>query len=105
MLSLHVVSYPEESITFLNLVVVASSRLPLISVGAGLMSVLSMPSLLPRNAHDRMSSSQLAKSLFVETNANSQTVYGSTNFVPLTVGIVEGRSFSDFVCFFSCFFF
>ena len=31
--SLHVVGYPEESITFLRLVVVASSRLPIVSVG------------------------------------------------------------------------
>ena len=41
-LSLHVVGYPEESITFLRLVGVASSRLSLVSVGVGLMSVLSM---------------------------------------------------------------
>ena len=44
-----------------------------------------------------MSSSQLAESSFLKINADSQTVSGSTNFVPLTVGIVEGRSFSDFV--------
>ena len=89
------VGYPEESVTFLRLVVVASSMLPLISVGVGLMSVLSMPSPLLRNAHDRMSSGQLAKSSFVVINAGSQAVSGSTNFVSLSVGIVEGRSFSD----------
>ena len=44
-----------------------------------------------------MSSSQLAKSLFVKIHADSQTVSGSNNFVLLTVGIVEGRSFNDFV--------
>ena len=88
------VGYPEEPITFLRLVVVASSRLCLISGGVGLMSVLSMLSRLPRNPHDRMSSSQVAKESFVEINADSQTVSGSTNFVPLTVGIVGGRSFS-----------
>ena len=47
-LSLHVVGYPDKSITFLRLVVVASSRLPLVSVGVGLMSVLSMLSPLSR---------------------------------------------------------
>ena len=46
MLSLHVAGYPEESITSLRLVVMASSRLPLVSVGVGLMSVLSMLSPL-----------------------------------------------------------
>ena len=45
-LSLHVVGYPEESIIILRLVVVASSRLTLFSVGVGLMSVLSMLSPL-----------------------------------------------------------
>ena len=35
-LSLHMVGYPEEYITFLRLVVVASTRLPLVSVGVGL---------------------------------------------------------------------
>ena len=44
-----------------------------------------------------MSSSQLAKSSFVKINADSQTVSDSINFVSLIVGIVEGRSFSDFV--------
>ena len=64
-LSLHVAGHPEESITFLRLVVVASSRLPLVLVGVSLISVLSI------------------------------------NFIPLTVGIVEGRSFSD-LCLFLC---
>ena len=45
-LSLHVVGYPEESIIILRLVVAASSRLTLFSVGVGLMSVLSMLSPL-----------------------------------------------------------
>ena len=64
------------------------------------MSVLSMLSPLFPN-DDRISSSQLAESSFVKIYAYSQTVSGSTNFVPLTVGTVEvrSRSFSDFVDF------
>ena len=46
MLSLHVAGHPEESITFLRLMVVASSGLFLVSVGVGLMLVLSMLSPL-----------------------------------------------------------
>ena len=44
-----------------------------------------------------MSSNYLAKSSFIKINADSQTVSGSFNFMPLTIGIVEGRSFSGFV--------
>ena len=47
-----------------------------------------------------MSSSQLAKSSFVNIKSDNQTVSGSVNVVLLTVGIVEGRSFSDFVSIF-----
>ena len=43
-----------------------------------------------------MSSSQLAESSFVKINADIKTVSDSTNFVPVAVGIVEDRSFSDF---------
>ena len=43
-------------------------------------------------------SSQLAESSFVKIHSASQTVSDPTNFVLLTVGIVEGRSFNDFVC-------
>ena len=46
-LSLHVAGHPEESIILLRLIVVASYRLGLVSVGVGLMSVLSMLSPLP----------------------------------------------------------
>ena len=45
-LFLHVAGHPEKSITLLRLMVVASSRLFLIPVGVGLMSVLSMLSPL-----------------------------------------------------------
>ena len=45
-LSLYVAGYLEESFTFLRPVVVVSSRLSLVSVGIGLMSVLSMLSPL-----------------------------------------------------------
>ena len=44
----------------------------------------------------------LAESSFVKINANNPIVSGSTNFVPLPVGTVRGRSFSDFVLFFLC---
>ena len=47
MLSLHVAGHPEESIILLRLIAVASYRLGLVSVGVGLMSVLSMLSPLP----------------------------------------------------------
>ena len=46
MLSLHVAGHFEESITFLRLVAAASFRLPLVLVGVGPMSVLSVLSLL-----------------------------------------------------------
>ena len=65
------------------------------------MSVLSMLSPLFPN-DDRISSSQLAESSFVKIYADSQTVSGFTNFVPLTVGTtveVRSRSFRDFVDF------
>ena len=44
-LSPHGVVYPEETITFLRLGVVESFRLSLVSVGVGLMCVLTMLSL------------------------------------------------------------
>ena len=45
-LSLHVAGHADESVTFLRLMVVASSRLPRVSEGVGLMSGLSMLSHL-----------------------------------------------------------
>ena len=42
MLSLHAAGHPEEYITLLRLMVVAFSRLLLVSEGVGLMPVLSM---------------------------------------------------------------
>ena len=54
MLSLHVAGHPEESITLPRLMVVTSSRLFLVSVGIGLMFVISMLSPFPRNAYDTM---------------------------------------------------
>ena len=45
-ISLHVAGHPEESSTLLHLMLVASSRLLLVSEGVGLMSVLSMLSPL-----------------------------------------------------------
>ena len=50
-----------------------------------------------------MSFSQLAnKVVGRKMNADGQAVSGSNNFIPMTVGIVEGRSFSD-SCLFLCF--
>ena len=90
--------YPEEFITFLRLLVVASSSSPLFLVGVGPMSLLSMLSPLSRNGNGRMSSGQLAKSSFRKNKCGQSRPYPpSTNSVPLTVGTVKVRSFNDSV--------
>ena len=98
--SLYEAGYLEESITitFLRWLVEAFSSSPLFSVGVGPMSVLSMLSpLLPeRQWYDVVWPTSIVV-LRKNKCGQSRPYRASTNSVPLSVGTVKVRSFSDSV--------